>query len=102
MVRLPIHLSRLAVVACAAALAAMALSSCRTGRDDSSAPALAPELKRTELEARCAQSEKEAAAREKDFNEKARTLRDEVTRKENEMGEMRRLLKVKGVQHRLV
>lgn len=50
------------------------------------------EHKRTELETRCAQSEKESSAKEKEFNEKIRALKDEVSLKEKEMGDMRRLL----------
>ncbi|OGR63127.1 MAG: hypothetical protein A2X31_13670 [Elusimicrobia bacterium GWB2_63_22] len=50
------------------------------------------EIKRTELETRCAQSEKETSAKEKEFNEKARALKDEVNLREKEMGDMRHLL----------
>lgn len=50
------------------------------------------EVKRTELETRCAQSEKESSAKEREFNEKVRVLKDEVSLREKEIGDMRRLL----------
>jgi len=50
------------------------------------------ETRRAELETRCAQNDKETAARQKEYNEKTRTLKDDIALSEKELGEMRHLL----------